>query len=109
MITKSQAKKWIKWLRGEGPQKFRQGKYALVDSIENPRYCCIGVLGRSLGREDSSMVGKTFLGKDVLSKSIQEDLAELNDGKSYFEKGLSFKQIANMIEKMIKTGKLKVK
>lgn len=107
-MKKSVMQKWVKALRSG---KYKQGKHQLRDSDNN--YCCLGVLceisGKKYDGEDlfephevASFAGFKDLGTHYLKKGYKtrqgkaHSLVELNDW------GLSFKQIANIIEKNYK-------
>lgn len=104
-MTKNQMQKWTKALRSG---KFKQGQYRLKDLNT---YCCLGVLckinnlstvGTGLS-EGAKRFFKVSTHNGTLKKSYKaknggrcRSLASLND------RGLSFKQIANIIEKNYK-------
>lgn len=98
-MDKKTKTKWLKALRSG---KYKQGMESLSQGRgEQKTFCCLGVLCDVLDvdfRSNGAYLPRG-LGKKVgLDKEAQEDLANKNDGRCG-EKALSFKQIANFIEK----------
>lgn len=96
--------KWLKALRGG---KIKQGRGELLN--ENGAMCCIGVLGRICGMDDSwlrdsagSIAGTGFEWLTIDRQKVDR-LVDMNDGRRKdIASGVrpkSFKQIANWIEK----------
>lgn len=85
-------RRWLKALRSG---KYKQGKEVLYDETDDS-YCCIGVLCRITERIPKDACSWGMHGWETLEGMSHEQgikLAEMND------KGRSFKQIANYIEK----------
>lgn len=105
-------KKWVKALRS-GKYKQTTGQlrdYARYD--EGKTYCCLGVLCSIT--KSKGWVGETVLPKHVVKKvgmKLDRGNGEIND-EGWYDKGkclsqlndngMSFKQIANVIEKVYK-------
>lgn len=110
-------KKWVEALRS---RKFKQGQAALKETISGEKdkytYCCLGVLHEVSGGKwhqfynyptyftgvkHTSNASNVFLDGKCFSQGLTRDeqnkLAEMNDD------GKKFYQIANWIEKNIKT------
>jgi len=114
MINKKVIKKWIEALRSG---EYKQGKFGLYDK-DSDSYCCLGVLcdlrAKALKRTFKQVVQKQYailpkpvaewagLGTNPVLKDDIVTAARLND------MGVSFKKIANLIEKkFIKTEEAK--
>lgn len=91
------------WLKDLRSGTYMQGtQYLLTSNKEAGRYCCMGVLGISLGVEKARLKGRMHLsdsgvglGDDVpLTSSLESFLAYLNDTATW-----SFVQIADWVEK----------
>lgn len=106
-LRKDMKKKWLKALRSG---KYKQGTGVLFDDDETDGgYCCLGVLAACSGFSSEDMDGIGF--PDSLDNSMftetnwcvpykgrLQPLNELNDCTR-----LSFKQIANIIERTVGT------
>lgn len=98
-MNKELKNKWIEALRSG---KYKQGKGALrTGDIENPHYCCLGVLcAISLEKiKGEVMWEKGFLPsslEDYVCFDIQKSLTFKNDNA-----GWSFSEIADWIEKKL--------
>lgn len=69
-----------KWLKALDSGKYKQGSGELCDtSIPGHAYCCIGVLGRACGLDDSTMSGISFV----------ESVAEIGDSNYERERRLT--------------------
>jgi hypothetical protein len=114
-MTKKMKNKWLKALRSGN---YKQGQETLCSTINDKReYCCLGVLCRIAGlpevkldfdneiefhMPDKSSCDAKELNSDMrkffgITKRQMEILIEKNDDEQ-----LSFKEIANWIEKNIK-------
>lgn len=103
-IPKALKTKWLKALRSGN---YMQGRSYLYDSFTN-RYCCLGVLVKCATNETpplfKSLPSYNFckqynignINPIVFHNGNLNPLSYLNDGEK-----LSFKQIANIIEKQI--------
>lgn len=88
-MNKELKRKWVEaLLSGE----YEQGEAALVD---DGKYCCLGVLGKVIGRDDAEMESCGFLAVHVLDAQIQRALAKTNDA------GVPFDMIAGLIDEAL--------
>jgi hypothetical protein len=105
--------KWVKALRS-GDYKQGCGELCDFDSyIKENRYCCLGVAGKIVGHTDKNLkkftilennkkwkVPKQLIGEQSNGNLLVGKLVDMNDGSHFLKrKALSFKQIANWIEK----------
>lgn len=99
IMDKKLKDKWVKALRSG---EYRQGKGALCYHLSvEKRYCCLGVLAKTLDILDNENIvnienGKksgTYLPESILPMNIQLKLTRFND-----EDDLSFLEIAYWIE-----------
>lgn len=116
------------WLKALRSGKFKQDAHQVLYDTGSGGYCCLGVLGRVMGRTDDELSGEAFpqnvgIGCDITPTDAEiwsdasdmdreahawcvlyngklTPLSELND-----EKRLSFKQIADIIERRVPTHK----
>lgn len=91
-MNKKDKKKWVKALRS-GEYRQGQGQLINITSAGNVNYCCLGV-ACSIGITKPLKSGEEVVKKSFLSLVDQRQLVVMND-----EQRMSFKQIADYIEK----------
>lgn len=103
-LPKAFKRKWLEALRSGKYKQHTEGAL-----YEEGRYCCLGVAGSLCGITDSKLENHGFLQQPELSsrqvrkipKAIRGDAADSAPGVLSLmnDRGASFKQIANWIEK----------
>lgn len=89
-----------KWIKALVSGEYKQGKSSLV--TKRGGYCCLGVLGKVLGKDDGELSRESFLRSSttgrclVLGEPVQLGLAYLND------EGVPFEVIAGFIKENVK-------
>ena len=81
------------WLKALRSGEYKQCKHILYRR-KTGGYCCIGVLGRTIGKTSDELVDGTlgWMSFGGIDYKLAKELAEMNDS------GVSFKAIADYIE-----------
>lgn len=91
-----------KWLKALRSGKYKQGDGVLYrevyvgdDDKAQAQFCCLGVYGRCVSKlKLEEIEGRDYLSETAIPRTVQNNLSNMNDIKN-----LSFKRIANWIER----------